>query len=148
MCGLPRYFQVVLAILLLSISLPYAPVASGTDTCISSFGAEESWTSNPYFGTHGTFFADVTGDGRADAIVINAINDGLITYLRITVRRSDGAGFKPNETWLQELWPNGTSFFADVTGDGRADWILVKPTKVVVRRSNVRCHIYLPLVRR
>jgi hypothetical protein len=25
----------------------------------------------PYFGTPGTFFADVTGDGRADAIVVN-----------------------------------------------------------------------------
>ncbi|MCL4862850.1 MAG: hypothetical protein KJZ93_25790, partial [Caldilineaceae bacterium] len=117
------------------IDFPNAFVVSNTDPRGSSFAAEASSTANPYFGTHGTYFADVTGDGKADAIVINVIKDGLVSYIRITVRRSDGAGFRPNETWLQDLWPSGTSFFADVTGDGRADWILVKPTKVVVRHS-------------
>jgi len=36
------------------------------------FGPNEAWTHEPYFGTRGTFFADVTGDKRADAIVVNA----------------------------------------------------------------------------
>ena len=32
-----------------------------------------------YYGTRGTFFADVTGDGRADAIVVN---DDTVTVRR------------------------------------------------------------------
>ncbi|HZI92181.1 MAG TPA: hypothetical protein VFD31_11235 [Thermoleophilaceae bacterium] len=27
----------------------------------------------PYFGDRGTFFADVTGDGKADAIVVTTV---------------------------------------------------------------------------
>jgi hypothetical protein len=46
----------------------------------SGFGPNEDATHGPYYGTRGTFFADVTGDGRADAIVVN--ND------TVTVRRS------------------------------------------------------------
>jgi hypothetical protein len=48
----------------------------------SVFSGNEAWTSDPYYGEHapGGAFADVTGDGRADAIVVN--NTG------ITVRRS------------------------------------------------------------
>lgn len=46
----------------------------------AQFNLNESWTQNPYFGSRGTFFADVTGDGRADAIVVN--ND------KVTVRRA------------------------------------------------------------
>ena len=46
----------------------------------TAFSGNEAWTLNPYYGTRGTFFADVTGDGRADAIVVN--DD------RVTVRRS------------------------------------------------------------
>lgn len=48
----------------------------------AAFSPNETWTSNPYYGNqapHGTF-ADVTGDGRADAIVVN--DSG------VTVRRS------------------------------------------------------------
>ena len=37
----------------------------------SGFGPNEDWTNGPYYGTRGTFFADVTGDGKADAIVVN-----------------------------------------------------------------------------
>jgi hypothetical protein len=46
----------------------------------SSFLPNEDWTSGPYLGSRGIQFADVTGDGRADAIVVN---DN-----RVTVRRS------------------------------------------------------------
>ncbi|WP_344973447.1 VCBS repeat-containing protein, partial [Streptosporangium fragile] len=77
-----------------------------------SFTANESWTDNPYYGTRGTYFADVTGDGRADAIVVN--DD------RVTVRRSTGTRFTPNEPWTSNPYygTRGT-YFADVTGDGR-----------------------------
>ena len=30
--------------------------------------SSELWTEVPYYGTRGTYFADVTGDGKADAI--------------------------------------------------------------------------------
>ena len=43
-----------------------------------------------YFGSRGTFFADVTGNGRADAIVVNDDT--------VTVRRSTGNGFGPAKT--------------------------------------------------
>jgi hypothetical protein len=36
-----------------------------------SFGPYHQWTEGPYYGTRGTFFADVTGDGAADAIVVD-----------------------------------------------------------------------------
>jgi hypothetical protein len=35
------------------------------------FLPNEAWTEGAYFGSRGTFFADVTGDDRADAIVVN-----------------------------------------------------------------------------
>src|SRR5262245_21997019 len=40
-------------------------------TTEGSFGPNEDWTSGPFFGSRGQFFADVNGDGRADAIVVN-----------------------------------------------------------------------------
>ncbi len=35
------------------------------------FCSNEDWTHGPYYGSRGTFFADVTGDHAADAIVVN-----------------------------------------------------------------------------
>ena len=45
----------------------------------TGFGPNEDWTHGAYFGSRGTFFADVTGDGRADAIVVN---DDTVTVRR------------------------------------------------------------------
>ena len=36
------------------------------------FKDNENWTTGPYWGSRGNFFADVTGDGKADAIVSNS----------------------------------------------------------------------------
>ncbi len=81
------------------------------------FIPNQDWTHEAYFGTRGTFFADVTGDGKADAIVVN--ND------TITVRRSDGTKFLPNEGWTHgPYYGNYGTFFADVDGDGKADAIV------------------------
>ncbi len=95
--------------------------ANGTVTVRRSTGADfspnEDWTHGAYFGSRGTFFADVTGDERADAIVVN---DGTVT-----VRRSTGVDFTPNEDWTHgPYFGNRGTFFSDVTGNGRADAIV------------------------
>ncbi len=96
---------------------------------VSGFSPNEDWTHGPYYGTRGTFFADVDGDGRADAIVVN---DNTVT-----VRRSTGSGFGPNEDWTRgPYYGSRGTYFADVTGEGRADAIVVNDDTVVVRRSS------------
>jgi Astacin (Peptidase family M12A)/FG-GAP-like repeat len=93
------------------------------------FKDNENWTSGPYLGSRGNFFADVTGDGKADAIVSNRESG-------ITVRRSSGTSFSPNERWTSSDF-NGKkgTFFADVTGDGKADVIAININSTLVRRS-------------
>jgi uncharacterized protein YqfB (UPF0267 family) len=94
----------------------------------AGFGPNEDWTHGACYGSRGTYFADVTGDGKADCILIN---DGTIT-----VRRSTGNGFGPNEDWTHGACYGAVgTFFADVTGSGRADCILVNRDTICVRRS-------------
>ena len=116
------------AVVLLSVFASPIQAQFTSTTTQGKFGPNESWTNNPYYGTRGTLFADVTGDGKADAIVVN--DD------RVTVRRSNGSQFLPNESWTDNPYygTRGT-FFADVTGDGKADAIVVNNDKVTVRRS-------------
>jgi hypothetical protein len=52
------------------------------DQVISYFSEPRDWTGGPYYGMLGTFFADVTGDRRADAI---AVNDYTITVRRLSL---------------------------------------------------------------
>ena len=90
------------------------------------FGPNQAWTHEPYYGSRGTFFADLTGEGGADAIVVN--DD------KIVVRLSTGNGFGPNQAWTHEpFFGTRGTFFADVTGNGRADAIVVNDDKIVVR---------------
>ncbi|MBC6433955.1 VCBS repeat-containing protein, partial [Nostoc sp. HG1] len=92
------------------------------------FTPNESWTQNPYYGSRGTFFANVIGDRKADAIVVN--DDKIIG------RRSNGSRFTPNESLTQNpYYGSRGTFFADVTGDGRADAIVVNNDKVTVKRA-------------
>jgi len=107
--------------------------AMAAASCTHCFGPTVNWTSNPYYGNRGTFFADVTGDGRADAIVVN---DESIPFGRVVVRPSDGSQFLPNQEWTSEPYygTRGT-FFADVTGDQLADAIVVNDSRITVRRS-------------
>jgi len=59
-------------------------------------------------GNVGNYFADVTGDGRADAIVVNS-GQGVV------IRRSNGFSFLPNETWTDNPFVgNVKNFFVDV----------------------------------
>jgi hypothetical protein len=104
---------------------------ASTDFGVNS-NANEDWTHGPYFGSRGTFFADVTGDGKADAIVVNEDT--------VTVRRNASTDFGVNSN-ANEDWTHGPYFgtlgifFADVTGDGKADAIVVNEDTVTVRRN-------------
>jgi hypothetical protein len=102
----------------------------------------QPWTSVRYYGSRGTYFADVTGDGKADAI---AVNDDSIAPAAVWVRPSDGSRFVglpdvPNQAWTEGayfgvyLGRSGT-YFADVTGDGKADAIAVNDDAITVRAS-------------
>ena len=78
------------------------------------FDPNEDWTSGPYFGTTLNAFADVDGDGRADAIVINGGQGAPF------IRRSDGSRFQGNQLWSSSFVP-GTkgSFLFDLNFDHR-----------------------------
>jgi FG-GAP-like repeat len=106
----------------------------------NSFGTNENWTQNTaFYGSYGTFLADVTGDGKDDVIVINyPPNYGQ----GVVVRRSTGIwpppynGFGGNEIWSNvEFYGSRGTFFADVTGDGKVDMIAINSDYVYIRRS-------------
>jgi len=91
-------------------------------------GGPEIWNSDPFHGTHGTFFADVNGDGKADAV---AVEDGSIGVLP-----SSGSGFGAYRTWSgRDLIASHGVFVADVTGDGSADAIAVGDSSILVYPS-------------
>ncbi len=97
----------------------------------TAFSPATTWTDIPYYGTHGTHFADVNGDGKADAIVVNDS--------QITVRISTGNGFLPNAAWTWDPYYGdmaGGTYFADVNGDGKADAIVINHTGIAVRLSD------------
>jgi hypothetical protein len=92
-----------------------------------------AWTDNAYNGSDGTFFADVTGDGKADAIVLNR----YAGTTGITVRRSDGTRFLPNEGWADDTLDGASALlFGDVTGDGMDDLVAVKADGAYMLRSD------------
>lgn len=102
------------------------------------FRRDETWVQQPYFGTdtsghQNIYFADVNGDGKADAIVSNTTE--------VAVRLSDGTQFVQTDLWAREPYfgvalERVNNFFADVTGDGKADAIVVNPSGITVRRSD------------
>jgi hypothetical protein len=104
----------------------------------SRFRRDETWVQQPYFGTDTTghqniYFADVDGDGKADAIVSNTTE--------VAVRLSDGTQFVQHDLWTREPYfgvslGHVNNFFADVTGDGKADAIVVNPSGITIRRSD------------
>jgi FG-GAP-like repeat len=81
-----------------------------------------------------TQFADVTGDGKADAILVDTPG---ITVLLSTVLLYNSPAFLSNGNWTSGPYYGimGT-YFADVTGDGKADAIAVNPSGITVRPSS------------
>jgi hypothetical protein len=101
------------------------------------FGSNEAWTTNAYYGTRGTYFADVDGDHSVDAIVVNDYG--------ITVRLSDRTQFLPGHLWTSDPYygTRGT-YFADVDGEGcelAADAIVINEGGITVRRDPDFCGV-------
>ena len=89
-------------------------------------GAQNAWGFPNYF-------ADVTGDGADDAIVVNP--DGVWIIPNAGKQDSLGGHFKGAATyWGGHKGQLGT-FFADVTGDGKADMIAIDTGAVRVSTS-------------
>ncbi len=122
------------------------------NTGYGMFGpAAEVWSSVPFYGAYhidgltvgNTFFADVDGDGKADAIAVNDTG--------VTVRRSDATKFLPVETWATGLVPrsyhiNGVShpniYFVDVNHDQAADAVTVDDNGVWVPLADKVHHTF------
>ncbi|WP_328913206.1 MULTISPECIES: FG-GAP-like repeat-containing protein [unclassified Streptomyces] len=82
------------------------------------------------------YFADVTGDGKADLIVLGTDGD-------LTVRKNMGTYFDSG-TLMSSHWSNflgqpgqGKLYFADVTGDGKADLVVHETDGAVSYRVNL-----------
>jgi hypothetical protein len=111
--------------------------AMGSGSAGQFWPHDQIWTSDPFYGNKLTAFADVTGDYRADAIVVN---DESIPYARVVVRPANASGtaFKPtNEEWTQQpFYGSRGTFFARVDGDTMADAIAVNEDGINVRLSS------------
>jgi hypothetical protein len=78
---------------------------------------QRNWTGGPQGATKGMFFADVTGDKKADLVIVET--DGLY------VRKSNGSSFGAATSWNGPFWGDFGTYFVDVTGDGKADGIAI-----------------------
>ncbi len=84
----------------------------------TGFGPPQGWSNVPFYGTRGTFLADVNGDRKADLVAVN--DDSVWVML------STGTGFAPPVAWSTSLfYGNVTTTIGDVTGDGKADLIAI-----------------------
>lgn len=63
------------------------------------FGPNEPWINERYVGQYGNYFADVTGDNKADAIVINDFGSNAVT---VRAANAGATGFNPNAPWAPE----------------------------------------------
>ncbi len=125
----PRGFAAIGTVCVtLAVLVAGVPIAGAASS--GRFAANESWTTNPYFGNNGTFFADVTGDRRADAIaVVQDTEENTGSARKMVVRRSTGSQFSANENWGRGF-SKGTHLFADVNADGLSDAIEGNPITV------------------
>jgi len=84
-------------------------------------------------------FADVNGDGRADAITVSS---SRFLQNQMIVRLSNGTALLPAEEWAstptRRMVSTGNTvfYFADVSGDGKADAISIGASGASVSRSS------------
>lgn len=83
-----------------------------------------------FIAPYGNLTADVDADGDTD--VLGLYDDPT----PVLVVKGEGATFGPRSIWGPSITSAGKSLAADVTGDGRADHVLVEPTGVLVVPAN------------
>lgn len=97
----------------------------------ADFASSENWTSSAFYGDLGTAIADVSGDGKADAVAVKLGS--------VDVRRANSAStaFDTSTAWTSGAFygDRGTRF-ADVDGDGDADALAINNDRIAVRLSN------------
>lgn len=104
-------------------------------------GTQVSWGWQDYFGLAGQgalYFADIDGDGAKDLISLGT--DGTIT-----VRKNNGNGTAfDTGTLTSAHWSNylgqagqGKLYFADITGDGKSDLVVLDTAGTVSYRINI-----------
>jgi hypothetical protein len=126
------YDLTLLFVTVVVTALGLAALPTPADATHQSFEGATNWTQGvAFYGTDPwtqTFFADVNGDGKADALAVKS--DG------IRVRYSDGSQFRSEEKLTSSPF-SGTvqTAFADVTGDKKADAIAIDRDTITVRRS-------------
>jgi hypothetical protein len=103
--------------------------AALTSADVEPLGAPVSWANVAFQGAKGTYFADVDGDHKADAVKVDTTS--------ISVRKSTGATpLGSTSTWLSTgFFGSVATYVADVTGEGRADVIAVNSGNIQVRAS-------------
>jgi hypothetical protein len=121
--------------------VPVAPNAAPATASITAarspkpvtFGPAQDWSTTFCVFTQVCLFADVTGDGKDDAIAFDPKGD-----LRTRVARSTGSAFGAVEIWSAIGCVTGDVCTAgDVNGDGRADAVVFRP-EVQFQHVNVR----------
>lgn len=104
----------------------YVKLSTGT-----SFDGAILWLNNPSpapYGTHATLLADVTGNGKADLVVVNDSE----TWVML----STGTAFNAPARWsTTPFYGTRATLLADVTGNGKADLVAVNETSTWVMLS-------------
>lgn len=103
----------------------------------SGFGSPVDMTNGtPWYGNAGTFFADVTGDGRADAIsVVDDPSWGGV-YVRVGYNDFGTPKFGSSSQWVTgNYYGNVGTIVRDVDLDGRADIVAVNTSGWYVKLS-------------
>lgn len=120
-----------------------APTAAAAIAVLGSSTLQADLPRGYFPNAASTLFADVTGDGRADAI---ALGDGMVTLGGVNTGDGVGITVRPAATTTNRFGPSqaftsdvfvGTlsTAFADVDGDSVADGIAVDHTGIGVRYS-------------
>ena len=95
-------------------ALSFSSTTAFAQTVYPGFGPETEWSNIVFDGTVTNLVADVTGDGKADAVGINSNN--------IWVMPSTGSSFGPEARWSNVLFDGkAANVLGDVNGDGKAD---------------------------